>query len=286
MADETPKPKVLSDAEKFLELFRNGLTKEEFVQNWEMVVKKVIAIREEFNISVESLKIDFATLSQQLKDDHSGDLEEIKTQARLAVGAAINDTTDRIKKLEARLNAFPVINENDLLARLRSEIPALPPEETPQETRDKLESLQENDRLDVSAIRGLEEWWNTLFKKNSKPDNSRHVNAPSRGIFTFISGVKKGLLSNFNFVGGSGIAIAYSLVNGLPTLTFNASGSGISVETPPEAPNGIIDVFSVSAQPQWVVADGTTYYENAGYTYGAHKITMAIPPGSFIRAII
>jgi len=84
------------------------------------------------------------------------------------------------------------------------------------------------------------------------------------------------------------MAIAYSEVLGRPTLTFNSSGGGggITVETPPEPPNAITTVFTVSAQPKFVVADGTTYFEGQGYSYAALAVTMDIPPSASIRVII
>lgn len=107
-----------------------------------------------------------------------------------------------------------------------------------------------------------------------------------RGFFVYIDGIKKGIIKDLNFVGGTGMAIAFSHVNGRPTLTFNASASGITVETPTGTVDASNTTFTVSAQPKYVVSDGTTYFEGAGYSYAALEISMDIPPSASIRAII
>lgn len=76
--------------------------------------------------------------------------------------------------------------------------------------------------------------------------------------------------------------------NGDGTVSANstASGSGITVETPEETPDSIIVDFAVSAEPKWVVADGITHFDGAGYTYTPLLVTMDLAPSSFIRVII
>lgn len=117
----------------------------------------------------------------------------------------------------------------------------------------------------------------------------RHGGTP-QGLRFLIDGVKKGLISNMNFAAGTGVSIAYSKVNGQDTITFNAtgggSGSGVTVETPPEAPDASRTQFTVSDQPKWVTADGITYYEGAGYSYAAGVITMDVPPSASVRVIL
>jgi len=154
----------------------------------------------------------------------------------------------------------------------------------PQEVRDLLELLQGEERLSVDAVRGLTE---ELTALRERPTGARGI--PSPGLRFLIDGVKKGLISNMNFKAGSNMAIAYSKVDGQDTITFTASGGGpggITVETPTGTVNGSNTVFTVSAEPQWVVADGITYYDGAGYTYGALQVTMDVPPSASIRAII
>lgn len=69
-------------------------------------------------------------------------------------------------------------------------------------------------------------------------------------------------------------------------LGGGSSSGRIIVETPPETPDSNITVFTVSKTPQWVVADGITYYSGQGYTANAGSITMTVPPTNYIRIYI
>ena len=64
-----------------------------------------------------------------------------------------------------------------------------------------------------------------------------------------------------------------------------SSGGGGTVETPTGAVNGSNTSYTVTAEPDWVIADGVTYFAGAGYTYAALTITMDQAPNLYIRAI-
>lgn len=156
--------------------------------------------------------------------------------------------------------------------------------DTPDQIRNKLESIEEEEeKLSISAIGGLEKKLKELF---SIRENRGIFGIPSRGMFLSIGGVKKGIISNLNIVGGSGVSVSYSKVNGQDTITIDASGGGVTVETPHETPNAVITVFTVSAEPQWMVADGITYYAGKGYTYSTGQVKFEIAPSQFVRAIL
>lgn len=65
-----------------------------------------------------------------------------------------------------------------------------------------------------------------------------------------------------------------------------AAASGVTVETPTGTINSSNTSFTVTAEPKWVVSDGITYFDSAGYSYAALTITMDVPPSSYLRAII
>jgi len=233
-----------------------------------------------------------------------------------ATRGALNDLLTRLKaaekSLDTKAKGSEAATKKELtrvvdtvkkdLRRLRGMIPKMPKEfdatelheklealegrmtapEMAEEIRNKLELLEGDERLDVSAIRGLEE----LINKAKSEGKTVSVGGGPRGLYVFIDGVKKGLIQSLNFAAGSGMSIAFSYVNGQPTMSFEATGSGTTVETPPESPDAVNTVFTVSARPKWVVADGTTYFEGQGYSYAALQITMDIPPSATIRVIL
>jgi len=63
------------------------------------------------------------------------------------------------------------------------------------------------------------------------------------------------------------------------------SGGGSSSETPAGSVNGSNTSFTVSNEPAWIIVDGITYFDGAGYTYSAGTLTIDTPPVSFIRSI-
>jgi len=81
---------------------------------------------------------------------------------------------------------------------------------------------------------------------------------------------------------GAGISISF---NNAGKKVITATGSA-SVETPTGTVDGSNTTFTVTATPNWIVADGVTYYEGAGYSRSGTTITMDIAPSSYIRVMI
>lgn len=209
-------------------------------------VRELIA--SEGSASKASLQAEVATL-RRLLDEVREEMPEIP------------DHTERFLALERGLSETQHLNGEDI--------------------RNYLEALNGEDRLAMSAIGGLLE---ALEELRNRPMG--RTGGTPQGLRFLIDGVKKGIISNMNFKAGTGMSIAYSKVNGQDTITFNASSSGLTVETPPETPNASTTVFTVTAEPQWVVADGITLYPGAGYSYSSLQVTLDVAPSASIRAII
>lgn len=87
---------------------------------------------------------------------------------------------------------------------------------------------------------------------------------------------------NLNFT-GAGVSVTDS--GGKTVVTINGGGGGVNVETPTGTVDGSNADFTVSNEPTWVVSDGVTYFDGAGYSYAAGSLTMDIPPSQYIRSI-
>ena len=82
---------------------------------------------------------------------------------------------------------------------------------------------------------------------------------------------------------GSGVTITQ---NAIGRKIISASGGGATVSTPTGSVNSVNTVFTVTAEPNYVVADGVTYFDGAGYVFtGPTTITLDIPPSQYVRAI-
>lgn len=82
---------------------------------------------------------------------------------------------------------------------------------------------------------------------------------------------------------GTGVEITTNAI-GRKIINVTASGGG-TVSTPVGDVDSSNTSFTVTAEPKWVVADGITYYDGAGYTYAALTITMDIAPSQYVRYI-
>ena len=280
---------ILKHMKDMVKVFENLVTKEDFLNSFEKVLLKFKDLESKNTTNFSALRKSLEILSKEVKGDSTSTLEELKTSVETRLNKAISDAYAEQEKTLSFVR--------DSVRRLRSGkdgIDGITPvkgvdyfdgkdgsPDTSEEIREKLESLVGDERLDKSAIRGLEELEEAV--KNGK---HVEVKGSSRGLWLSIDGVEKGILQNINLVVGTGMSIAYSQVNGQDTITFEASGSGITIETPPETPDAIITVFTVSAEPKFVVADGTTYFNGAGYTYAALQVTMDLPPSVSIRVAV
>lgn len=62
-------------------------------------------------------------------------------------------------------------------------------------------------------------------------------------------------------------------------------GGSVTVETPSGDVDASNVTYTVTSIPKWIVVDGITYFEDAGYTRSTLTLTIATPPVSFIRSI-
>lgn len=154
--------------------------------------------------------------------------------------------------------------------------------DTPEEIRDKLATLVGDNRLDIEHIKGVKKFFESIV-------DGRQANyfGSSHGIDLLVDGTAKGFARYLNLIPGSGMTIDFMQVGERMDVMFTAAGgAALTIETPPEAPDADNTVFTVTAEPQWVVADGTTYFDGQGYTYAALQITFDVAPSTSVRAIL
>lgn len=291
---------TLKKLKEYVAVIHGTLTKEEFTIAFKTVVTAIAQLQAKVLADNKGNRESLQALFDELKAKSKKDFDTYKQEGLKLLAKKIIEfkqaTNDRLDAIELDLESFSDDRELDK-NMLREELFALIPtieqieNDLPKlgtQIRDALELLQGDERLDISAIKGWEKLRDDIAaaQKSGKPVT---FVGGARGIYVYIGGVKKGIMNTMNFAPGTGMSIAYSKINGLDTLTFNATGGGtggITVETPAGNVDGNNTQFTPTSQPQWVVSDGTTYYEGAGYTWDGTHINMVIPPSSFIRDII
>lgn len=169
---------------------------------------------------------------------------------RLPPPQTVDEKTLYDKLLKALSKYKP---EKTIIREIIREVPVVTNEikevaitETPEATRDKLESLPKGEKLVIDAIEDLRE----------ELDKIRTLAVTRKSGF-------------------GGVRIIES-----------SSGTGVTAETPSGTVNGSNTTFTVSNEPSFVIIDGMFRVSGQGYTYSAGTITVdpLTPPTTFIRS--
>lgn len=137
--------------------------------------------------------------------------------------------------------------------------------------RNKLELLTGDERLDKKSIKGLEEYEDMV---KSVREAATRVISNSRNLYQLLDVNVEGITTNQSIKW-----------NGTQWVPYTASGgTGYTVETPSGSVNSSNVTFTVTTIPVYIVSDGITYFENAGYTRSSLTLTLDVPPSSYIRS--
>lgn len=146
--------------------------------------------------------------------------------------------------------------------------------------RDGLELLDGDERLDITAIAGVEELQQGI--KDAIAKGGGRIGWGAHPLTIQQSGTTKAKVARvINFTGAT---VTLSATGVITVAITGGSGGGLTIETPTGTVNGTNATFTVSATPQYIVVDGITYFENNGYTLSGLTITTSVPPTGFIRS--
>jgi len=277
---------VVKDLEKTLD--QGVVTPQELIRAVEAMVTLIRRTKEEVEQGIITAHKDSTqrlnTALSQLTATESrlkALIDGVQTDLFTDISEARDRFTREIARVEGLIPSLPDLTYLErMIQEVRTLIPTVPAPLSSQQVKDML--LEEG--LGIEDIEGLNE-----ALQKAKEVEIRPGGGGGRGFFLYVDGVKKGILNTINFKSGSNMSISHSKINGLDTLTFTSSGGGggsVTIETPPESVNASRTAFTVTAEPKYMVADGTTYFAGAGYTYGALTVTFDIAPSQYVRAII
>lgn len=211
---------------------------------------------------------------KQLNAEHDrilGELEQTKLESKSDVTEAIETALSDCKKMcDDIMEMKPKDGEDadeELIVESVLEKIKLPEYEviTPQKVRDDLESLSGEERLDVSAIKGIEEYIKTL-----KLGFNKVVGGTTRLLTSLID---VSVVSPTN-----GQVLVYNSTTG---RWENSSTSG-SYST--LTATGTIDdsntTFTFVSEPKEIVINGLSYIKNSGWAWSTPTATLDFPVGS------
>lgn len=130
----------------------------------------------------------------------------------------------------------------------------------------------------------LEELQAQLTEIQSKIDQVRPAGGvfigPSRGVFLYTDGTKRGLQNTLNLIPGTGVTLSYSRANGRNDITISAAGGSLSVL----AATGTVDdsntTFTFASEPTLVIINGAQYRHGHGVTISGTSVTLDNPVGN------
>jgi len=250
------------------------MTKDEFVEAFENVVKAVKTLEKKTADDVSALAETIKGMQAKLSDDTLLTLEEMKewTRNHLATIAQPKDGKDGLPGADA--DEEYVISQ--VLSRIVMPEVRDPIMDTPIELRDKLESLKDDDRLDKAAIRGIDKIEERVKQVENRP-------APkiggAKGFQLLINGVKKLLTAQtVNFVPGSGVSISYAHAQGRNDITISASGGNISILTATGDIDGVNTSYTFASEPVVVIVNGASYRNTKGVSISGTSATLDFAP--------
>jgi len=255
--------------EQFIQSLDEGsVTKEEISQAFEIYLNLIKNLKDHLEEAISENK---STIQ-----DISYTLNSLELKVKDSVNSSEKNSLEQVKELSKRLS-------NEIL-RIESNIPDFPEQQdlsffdnrlsklesktekidTPEEIRDQLEILKGDERLDISAIKGIGK---RLSKLSDEIVNRAIGILDSRT--SFLINKVSNLETRVNNMGTGG-----------------GSGAGVAFETPVGTVNDANVTFSVSNTPVYIIVNGATHFSGAGYTYSAPNITLSSPVGTggFIRS--
>jgi hypothetical protein len=167
--------KNLKKLEDLLKIVDEGVTKEEFVKAFENVVNLVLKIEKRNSDAVDALERTYANLLDKIRNDHTSSLSDVGDQLKRIKTEHDNKMMAMDMKMAEVKDGKPGKDANEekviqsvmariillVLEKIDNRLPSLG-----NSIRDGLEKLKNDERLDISAIKGLEDYED--IKKSSK----------------------------------------------------------------------------------------------------------------------
>lgn len=186
-----------------LSLLGASATKQEIVDAFKTITKYVTDIKQGNEKEWSLIKSAISMLGDNLKDQNKSELDQTKKDLMDSVEKAIATLDSRVASLQNGEDGEDGedgkdADESKIVAEVLAKIPQVV-DETPEQTRDKLESLKGEERLDAKAIKGLDEIEKRLTDKvNSIPRGGHSGMAAHPMKFYDLSSQTNGTLKVFS----------------------------------------------------------------------------------------
>jgi hypothetical protein len=161
--------------QELLKLTSEGLTREEFASAFKAAMDLILKVEkkqdDKFSQSLDDLKKQIENIANQKEKDISGLRDDLINRVDKSIQAQKSNLDlmwEKVNGVEDGKDADSVQIVQDVLAQIKLPEYKETVLDSPEQLRDKLELLKGNERLDKSAIKGLDELIKELEGKISK----------------------------------------------------------------------------------------------------------------------
>jgi protein-arginine kinase activator protein McsA len=261
-----------------------AMTADDFARHFQTVIDIVKKVKADIAAQREEIIASFADGMKSLQkkvdtvttDQHARMVSDITKRLNKALKEqedGMNWIRDKVRSLKDGKDA----DEQRVIETVLKMIPPTEYEEAPA-IRNKLEKLQGEERLDKSAIRGIEK-----LEEDIKSAKQIKISGGGggRGIQLHVDGSRKGLTSqSINLIGGTGVTLTYSQSHGRNDITISAAGGSLAVL----AATGTVDdsntTFTFISAPTLVIVNGAAYRHGSGVTITGTSAVLDNPVGT------
>lgn len=238
---------------------------------------------------------------EKMCNDVENSLGSLESKLTALISKSTKETQDKaykqlnneVYKLEKLIKDVPQFDSTPLESKFSLVIKELETkidlwkQLSPIEIKNSLENLVGDERLDKSAIKGIDVIEEKIKSIELRPTGGRGT---SIGIQLYVDGVRKGRVSTVNLVAGSGITLAHTTSGQRNDILITSSGGSGSF-TKLDA-TGTVDSsntsFTFSSAPQIIVVDGRALQKTSSdgtvnWT-GTTSVTLTIAPNYDIYA--
>lgn len=167
-----PEDKQAKKLAKLLSAMDEGsMTTEDFLKHFDSVLTVVESIKATNLKEFDAIHGAIELLKKQLIDDNASDLSTIKQQVKDALAGQTAQITSKLQSIDAAVAALQDGEKGETgdIGPMGPAGPAGSPDMA-EDIRNKLELLQGDERLDISAIKGLEEYDKRMKVLEERPN--------------------------------------------------------------------------------------------------------------------
>lgn len=256
----------LKKLEELIKVIDEGVTKKDFTKAFEEVLKLVLKIEKRNSEAVSTLETTYQKLLEKMDSKHSSAFSDLRGQVdQLFVGNKLDEirteldskSQNGMANVEGRLGEIQksigeklsLMDKKDLiLGRLQKTLEKKIEQaskivsDDPGKIRNKLESLKGDDRLDKSAIRGLDEVIKEVSTRPTGGVAAKPITIQGLGI-TIDKNVR---FINFT---GSGLTSVTRSKDGVVTVNIGGASSGTKVSEEVPTNSGDNTNFTIAHTP-------------------------------------